>query len=66
MSYGADEVDEADDDDDSGESLPSVFNVHNFQAVSCTVSHLSATATNQTSVLIDAGGLAQLVATLVR
>jgi len=35
VSYGADEIDEADDDEDSGESLPSVFNIQNFQAVSC-------------------------------
>lgn len=34
VSYGPDEIDEADDDEDSGESLPSVYNVHNFQAVS--------------------------------
>jgi len=34
VSYGPDEIDEG-DDEDSGESLPSVFNVQNFQAVSC-------------------------------
>ena len=35
MSYGPDEVDEADDDEDSGEYLPSIFNIKNFQVVSC-------------------------------
>jgi len=35
VSYGPDEVDEADDDEDSGESLPSIFNIKNFQGVSC-------------------------------
>jgi len=40
VSYVPDEIDEADDDEDSGESLPSVFNVHNFQAVSCILLHI--------------------------
>jgi len=38
VSYGHDEIDDADDDEDSGESLPSVFNIQNFQGVSCFLS----------------------------
>jgi len=38
VSYVPDEIDEADDDEDSGESLPSIFNIHNFQGVSCILS----------------------------
>lgn len=38
VSYGPDEIDVSDNDEDSGESLPSVFNVHNFQSVSCILS----------------------------